>query len=295
MNPATGTRGVHGVPASHIELPPGPWPTLLAFFCARFVEVDAGQWRLRFARGEICNAAGQALDADAPYLAGQRLRYFREVPGEDATPLELPILHRDAHLVVIDKPHDLAVMPAGRYLLQTALVQLQRQLGVDDLAPLHRLDRGTAGVLMFSACPATRGRYQALFAQQRIHKHYEAVAPALPGATTAWTRRSRLVRGTPFFRTQEVPGEPNSETRFEIVRREAELALYRLQPRSGRKHQLRVHMAATGAPILHDPLYPEIRDLVPAQPLQLLARRVAFDDPLSGAPRCFESRRSLLL
>lgn len=151
---------------------------------------------------------------------------------------------------------------------------------------------------MFSANPASRARYQALFREGKIEKRYEAVAPPLPGLEFPQVRRSRLVRGEPFFRMMEIDGEANSESRIEVIERGATLWRYGLQPVTGKKHQLRVHMAALGAPIVGDPFYPVLREQGKddyGRPLQLLARSLRFVDPLSGALRTFESERRLMV
>lgn len=150
--------------------------------------------------------------------------------------------------------------------------------------------------MLFSAQPATRAAYQALFRERRIEKTYEALAPPMPGRRFPWVQRSRLVPGEPFFRMAEAAGEANSETRVEVLDRDAATWRYRLQPITGRKHQLRVHMAALGAAILGDPLYPELQPPAPddhRHPLQLLARELRFVDPLTGDERVFESTRQL--
>ena len=286
-----------GVGASAIQLPAGPWNSVLAFLLERFPAVDANTWRSRMARGLVTGARGEALGPDTPYRAGERLHYYRELEAETPVPFEAEVLFRDRHLLVADKPHFLPVVPAGRHLQETLLVRLRNRLGMDALAPLHRIDRGTAGLVLFSLDEATRGRYQALFAQRAVEKTYEALAPHLPGREFPLLHRSRLEAGEPFFVMREVAGEPNSETRVEIAQRRGDLDLYRLSPVTGRKHQLRVHMAALGAPILNDDFYPEPRPAAEddfSRPLQLLAKALRFRDPITGRLREFESRRRLL-
>lgn len=215
---------------------------------------------------------------------------------EPVIPFTEAVLHVDEHLVVADKPHFLPVTPAGAYVEQTLLHRLASRLGRPELVPLHRIDRLTAGLVLFSAQPATRAAYQALFRERRIEKTYEALAPPMPGRGFPWVQRSRLVPGEPFFRMAEAAGEANSETRVEVLDRDAATWRYRLQPVTGRKHQLRVHMAALGAAILGDPLYPELQPPAPddhRHPLQLLARELRFVDPLTGDERVFESTRQL--
>ncbi|HEU0231154.1 MAG TPA: pseudouridine synthase, partial [Burkholderiaceae bacterium] len=212
-------------------------------------------------------------------------------------PFEVRVLYRDARLVVVDKPHFLASVPSGRYLRETALVRLRRDLDLPTLSPLHRLDRETAGVMLFCVDPACRGAYQALFQARQVDKVYEAVAPVVDGLTFPLVRRSRLRACTGRFTMEEVEGAPNSETHIQLTARCAGgLGLYRLRPATGRKHQLRAHMSALGMPILHDTLYPETHR--PAvenyeRPLQLLARAIRFRDPFSGRVRCFQSERWL--
>jgi tRNA pseudouridine32 synthase/23S rRNA pseudouridine746 synthase len=280
---------------SRLQLPPGPWATVLDALCDRFPAVPRARWVDRMQRGRVRDAAGRVLGVDEPHRVGLELRYPREVPDEAAVPFEETLVHVDAHLVVADKPHFLPVTPSGAYLEHTLLRRLQRRLGEPGLVPLHRLDRGTAGLVLFARDPASRAAYQALFRERRIDKHYEALAPALPGLAFPHVRRSRIGAGEPFFRMREADGNPNSETHIDVIERGPALWRYALQPVTGRKHQLRLHLAGLGAPILNDPLYPEL-DAGPedfARPLKLLARRLAFVDPLSGDPRAFESARTL--
>ncbi|MBK0014483.1 pseudouridine synthase [Stenotrophomonas sp. S41] len=283
---------------SRLQLPPGDWPSLLDGLCARFPRIDRAQWQDRFARGRVQDAQGRALAAGQPWQVGLEILYFREVSDEPIIPFSERILYRDEHLLVADKPHYLPVTPAGGYVRETLLARLVAQTGNADLVPLHRLDRLTAGLVLFSQRPDSRDAYQRLFRERRIDKTYEALAPALPGLAFPLQRLSRIVAGEPFFRMAEVPGEANARTRVEVIAADGAVWHYRLQPETGRKHQLRVHMAALGAPILGDDLYPQLQpvaDPLQAPPLQLLARALAFQDPLSGERRAFSSERSLQL
>ncbi|MGB9100582.1 MAG: pseudouridine synthase [Stenotrophomonas indicatrix] len=281
---------------SRLQLPPGDWNSLLDGLCARFPRIDRLQWESRFARGRIQDAQGRALAPDMPWQVGLEIRYFREVADEPVIPFEENILHHDAHLLVADKPHFLPTAPAGAFVRQTLLARLVERTGNADLVPLHRLDRLTAGLVLFSTQPQTRDAYQRLFRERRIEKTYEALAPALPDLRFPLERHSRLQPGEPFFRMAEVPGEPNALTRVEVIDAHGPVWRYRLAPESGRKHQLRVHMAALGAPILGDELYPQLNvraEGAAEPPLQLLAQVLAFDDPLTGQRRSFRSTRTL--
>lgn len=294
--------------ASRLQLPPGPWSTLLDCLCARFPAITRETWIDRFARGRVQDPAGMPLPPDAPHRPGAEIRYFREVTDEPAIPFEEAVLHADADLVVADKPHFLPVTPAGRFVGETLLARLVRRLGNPELVPLHRIDRDTAGLVLFSANAATRDAYQSLFRERRIRKRYEAIAPALPALSFPRVRESRLAAGEPFFRMQETAGAANSETRIDVIARSAlvqredgvarddGLWTYALEPVTGRKHQLRVHMSALGAPILNDRLYPRLAPEAAddhAHPMKLLARALEFRDPVSGALRRFESRLKL--
>ena len=244
----------------------------------------------------MLDASGEPIRINAAYASGMTIHYFREVADEPHIPFEAGIVHADEEIVVADKPHFLAVVPAGRFVEETLLRRLIRAFDNPDLVPLHRIDRGTAGLVMFSANPATRSRYQALFREQFIEKTYSALASPLPDLSFPLVRRSHVVRGEPFFRMQEVDGEPNSESKIDVIEQLDDVWRYTLKPVSGRKHQLRVHMAGLGAPILNDPIYPELRELREddyERPLKLLAQSLTFVDPLDGTPRCFESRLTL--
>jgi tRNA pseudouridine32 synthase/23S rRNA pseudouridine746 synthase len=287
---------VRDTDASTVHLPAGAWVTVLDGLCAHFSTVSRAQWLDRIARGRVLDGQGVTITPDTPYRAGLRIHYYREVADEALIPFTETVLHVDEHLVVADKPHFLPVTPAGGFVEQTLLRRLIRRLDNPELVPLHRIDRLTAGLVLFSANRASRATYQTLFRERRIDKRYEALAPALSGLAFPLLRHSRIVAGEPFFRMQEVDGVPNSETRIELIERGDGDWRYALHPITGRKHQLRVHMAALGAPIVGDTWYP----LLAAQsaddhlhPLKLLAHSLMFVDPLSGQLRRFESRLGL--
>lgn len=282
--------------ASHLHLPAGPWRSLLDGLCDVLPGVDRATWLARLQQGKVLHQ-GQPLAVDSLYREGMRVEYFREVANEREIPFAVEILHHDEHLLVVDKPHFLAVAPAGQWVEQTVLRRLQRQLQLPELVPLHRLDRLTAGVMLLSCQRSSRDAYLSLFRQQRMHKVYEAVAGPLPGLAWPYQAAHCLQPGEPFFRMQAVSGPANAWTTLQVLERGSAYWRYRLQPQTGRKHQLRVQMAALGAPLRHDPLYPQLQahdvdDFT--QPLQLLARSLHFDDPLSGLPRHFLSQRQLL-
>lgn len=293
-----------GIPPSRVYLPPGPWENVLDFLVERFPRLTREFLRQRLEAGDIVDDAGVPQRPDSPYRVRSWLWYYREVPDEVPVPFELPVLYRDERLVVVDKPHFMATTPSGRYLRHTALVRLRRELGLTTLSPIHRLDRETAGVLVFCVDPAYRGRYQALFQARAVAKEYEAVARLPDSLTLPMVYRSRLEEMEGRFLMHEVAGQPNSETHIDLLGRldDEGHAHLLLRPITGRKHQLRAHLNALGMPILNDSFYPpvplaEAEHRAPedfGRPLQLLARAIAFRDPVDGQIRRFESRRTLL-
>ena len=287
---------VDGVAPSYLWLPVESWPDLLTFLVQRFPAISSTTWIERMARGEVVDGKGARLAPDSPYRLGSCIFYYRELDAETPIPFEETILYQDERILVADKPHFLPVTPSGRFLHETLLVRLKKKTGLTQLTPIHRLDRETAGVVIFSHDIASRGAYQSLFQQRLVDKTYEALAPTRPELALPLVYRSRMVDGTPFFRMQEEAGEANSETRIELIEVRQDCSLYRLQPLTGKKHQLRVHLAALEIPIINDAFYP---DVYPCKgddwsaPLKLLAREIAFIDPLDGRQRRFASQRQL--
>ncbi|WP_083198686.1 pseudouridine synthase [Mycobacterium malmoense] len=275
-----------GLGPARVRLRGGP---VLAELTARF----GAAARSKVLAGEVVDADGSPVDEATALPAGASVYLYRELPEEVPVPFDIPVLHRDADIVVVDKPHFLATMPRGRHVAQTALVRLRRELGLPELSPAHRLDRLTAGVLLFTARREVRGAYQTLFSRGLVRKAYLARAAVDPALVLPRVVRSRIVKRRGVLQAGCEPGTPNAETLVELASPDG---LYRLTPRTGRTHQLRVHMAALGVPIDGDPLYPDIVDVPPddfSTPLRLLARRIAFDDPLTGERREFVSRRTL--
>jgi tRNA pseudouridine32 synthase/23S rRNA pseudouridine746 synthase len=288
-----------GVSASRVWLPQGHWLLMLDFLVEKFPNISQQAMQGRMQRGEIMDNQGKSYSPDSLYRSGIHLFYYRELYKETEIPFQASIIYRDEHILVADKPHFLPVVPAGRFLHQTLLVRLKKELQLDELTPIHRIDRETAGIVMFCINPKSRGHYQSLFQQRKVNKNYQAVAgynQSIQQASLPLIHRSKMVKGESFFRMKEVAGKPNSETTIDVLDAKGKLALYDLKPVSGRQHQLRVHLASLGCPILHDPFYPK---LLPCKgddftkPLQLLAKSIAFIDPISNKPHYFESQREL--
>ena len=287
----------NGVGPSCVGLPAGAWQTITDFLVERFPAINRNVWLQRMAENLVVDEFGVLVTAERPYPSHMRIYYYRAVEEEQRIPFDEVILYQDEHLIVADKPHFLPVTPSGHFLQETLLVRLKNRLGIDTLIPIHRIDRETAGLVLFSVQPAERNAYQALFRHRTVTKHYEAMAPWRDDLTFPLTRKSRIVEGVPFFRQREIAGETNSETHIDVLATNGSLARYALSPVTGKKHQLRVHMNALGLPILNDRMYPPVAvtpDDDYALPLQLLAKSIAFDDPVTGQKRYFQSQRVLL-
>ena len=288
-----------GVGPSCIVLPAGDWPRVIDFLIVRFPAIPHDEIADRMQRGDVRDDRGERVTADAAYRAHQKLYYYRSIAIEPRIPFDEQILFEDDLIVVADKPHFLPVTPRGRYLQETLLVRLRRKLALDSLTPMHRIDRETAGLVLFTKQPQTRGVYQELFSHREVTKHYEAVAQWRADLALPLTYRSRLASSDHFMRMCEVVGEPNAETHISLIETNGLIARYALSPVTGKRHQLRVQMAALGLPILHDQIYPrhvgsDQLDGDYSKPLQLLAKAIAFRDPMTGEERRFESGRRLI-
>lgn len=297
-----------GVGATRLHVPlQGPWPTIADYMVERFFHLDPDALLERFDRGEIVGREGTPLTRETALGAVEFIWYYRKPPPEIPIPFSEQILYQDDDLVVIDKPHFVPTTPGGRYLQNSALVRLRRRLDNPDLAPIHRLDRATAGLLMFSARPQTRGAYQLLFENRQVEKVYEAVSArpsewdgadaALAGQSFPAVYRNHIVKLRGEVCVQVDAGrEPNSETLIELLAIDERVVHTLLRPRTGKMHQLRVHLAALGLGILNDSFYPELLPERPddfGRPLQLLARELRFVDPLSGEERVFTTGLAL--
>ena len=289
-----------GVGPSTVSLPVGPWATVAEFLIERFPNVSRAEWDARIECGDVIDAHGQAVTPRTVYQPHTKIHYYRHLAAETVIPFAANILFQDEFLVVADKPHFLPVMPAGRYVQETLLVRLKRTLDVDTLVPLHRIDRDTAGLVLFSVQQFTRDHYAAMFRERTVTKRYEAIAGWRADLQLPLLHRSRLVESESSMLMTETAGAPNAETAIAALEVRGAYARYALSPVTGKKHQLRVHMASLGIPIQNDRLYPRAAAHADREttrydePLQLLAKSLSFIDPISGHERNFESRLTLL-
>ncbi len=294
-----------GISASRVWLPKdsnNEWPMVLDFLEERFPFINRKIIQERMSRGDIVDEMGKPFNKDTPYQAELFLFYYREIPNEPAIPFKEKILFKNDDFIVVDKPHFIPVTPTGRYVKESLLARLKHHYQNEEISPIHRLDRETAGIVMFTCNPEVRGAYQSLFQKREVNKTYEAITTYSDDLALPLTHKSRIVKSETFFLMKEEAPTPekdiNSETEISIDTVKGKLAKYTLKPVTGKQHQLRVHMMSIGHPILNDPFYPE---LLPCKgedyssPLQLLAKSIAFIDPVSGEERYFESEQSLIL
>jgi tRNA pseudouridine32 synthase/23S rRNA pseudouridine746 synthase len=236
---------------------------------------------------------------DEPYTPHTFVWFHRDLPVEADVPGDLPVVHRDERLVVVDKPAFLSSIPRGQHVRHSVVVRLRDELGLPELSPLHRLDRVTSGLLLLATERRWRGPYQSLFQDSAVAKTYRALAPVRPDLALPATVANHVVKRRGSWQVEVVPGAPvNAETRVELESQVGDLGIYRLTPRTGRTHQLRVHLNGLGIPIVGDPLYPVVQDIAIddfSTPLQLLAAEIAFTDPVDGTQREFRSVRRLPL
>jgi tRNA pseudouridine32 synthase/23S rRNA pseudouridine746 synthase len=269
--------------------------TIFEYLLARFPQVPASVWRERISRGQIALSDGTSLKEDSPYRHGIMVFYWKEVPSEPPPTQEPQVIYRDDEILIVDKPHGMPVTPSGEHVERSLFVRLQRRTGLPDLAPMHRLDRDTAGVLLFTIKKEARAVYHRLFAEGKVDREYLAVAHMSSSLhQTHWRLENRMDSGEPWYRQQIVDGPVNAITEVELIDTRSGLGRFRLFPKTGKKHQLRVHMTSIGCPILGDPFYPVITKKREGDlPLQLLACRLAFIDPITGEARRFDSSGQL--
>lgn len=273
---------------------PARWATMRDFLVGRLpaaVPVDE-----MLAAGDFVDQVGRPWTGQEPYRPSTLVWFHRALVPEPAVPFPVEVLYRDDRLVVVDKPHFLASTPRGSHVAESALVRLRTSLHLPELAAAHRLDRLTAGLLVLTTRREYRGAYAGLFQRREVRKTYEALARFDPALEFPRRVTGRIEKRRGRLQAEVVDGEPNAETLVELVETRGQYGLYRLTPATGRTHQLRVHLAALGLPILGDPLYPEILDVDAddfTMPLRLVARRLSFIDPIDRTSRDYTSRFAL--
>lgn len=290
----------YGVSASQVYLPQTTTClTIFDYFCQQFPHISDKEWQQRFIDGLVLDQTLCPIKIDTLYQGNQHLFYYRFLAHETYVPFEHTVLFENDALLVIDKPHFLTISPSGKYVQETLLVRLKHQTQNEDLSPIHRLDRETAGVVLFCKKPQYRALYQNLFAQHQIQKTYHAIAPYCANITFPQHVALHLRKGDPFYTMQVYPQKaPNSETTIVCLEHNEIWAKYELYPKTGKQHQLRVHLNYLGLPIKNDPFYPTVQHKAEddfSHPLQLLAKHIQFIDPVTQKQMAFTSQQSIEL
>lgn len=289
----------NGITASCVYLPTDPtYPTYLDFLSKKFLHISRQEWQTRICDGLVFTENGHSIGLEDRYHGQQHLYYYRHLTTETEIPFAHSILFENEHIIVVDKPHFLVVSPTGQYVQQTLLTRLKHQFNNPELSPIHRLDRETAGLIVFSKKCVTRGQYQQLFAEKQIQKTYHAIAKYNPALHFPKRFSAYMCKGRPFYTMRIDEGVDNSHTDIAIIEKNQEWAKYQLTPITGKQHQLRVHMNALGLPLRYDTFYPEVQHAATddfSKPLQLLAKQLSFRDPVSKVFFNFSSEQELLL
>lgn len=291
---------INGVSASKVYLPqiqPQPF-TVYAYLCAQFLHINAGEWLQRFQDQLIYDQTGKILTTDSRYIPNSHVFYYRFLAHETHVPFQHKILFENEQFIAVDKPHFLTMSPTGQYVQETLLVRLKKQTGNENLSPIHRLDRETAGVVLFSKNHETRGLYQQIFAERKVQKTYYAIAPFNKDILFPQQINLRMEKGEPFYTMKVVAGITNSKTDISIITHNDHWAKYLLKPQTGKQHQLRVHLNHLGLAIKNDSFYPKIAHKLEddfSAPLQLLAKQIEFQDPINHEDFLFTSTYDLHL
>ncbi|MFT4937233.1 MAG: tRNA pseudouridine32 synthase/23S rRNA pseudouridine746 synthase [Paraglaciecola sp.] len=282
------------------QLNPGV-ATVLEFLILKFPAITGDVWQQRMADGKVHWHDGSLISAHSPFAAQQRVYYYREVDSEPVIPFAEKIVFQDELILVAYKPHFLPVMPGGGYVEECLQNRLRNKIGNHHLQAVHRIDKGTAGLVLFSVNPTSRQYYHRLFATHQVSKTYQAIASTNnnpPMHNQQWEIKNRLERTEPRFLMHIVEGQANSHSRIRCLQNSADKALFELNPITGKTHQLRLHMQSLGWPLLHDTYYPQLQPSHPddySKPLQLLAQKLQFIDPMTQQPRSFSSNTELSL
>ena len=275
-----------------------PYPSIVEFLFTAFPNISRDRWAQRILEGKVLDDSGAPITTDTKYTPSKRIFYFRESGNEPVIPFAEQILFQNDEILVACKPHFLPVTPGGRYVEECLLNRLRTKTGIDDLAPMHRIDRETAGLVLFSVNKKTRGLYHGLFTQGKVEKTYHALAEVNhPPHENQWIVENRIVRGEPRFKMKTVPGVANARSHIQLLEVKGNRGLFSLNPVTGKTHQLRLHLSGLGFPIIHDLCYPDLQPQTEddfAYPLQLLAKQMRFHDPVCGEDRDFQSERGLL-
>lgn len=276
--------------------------TVLEYLALKFPSITSDVWKQRMADGKVHWHDGSLISASSLFAAQQRVYYYREVDSEPVIPFAERIIFQDELILVAYKPHFLPVTPGGEYVEECLQNRLRNKTGNQELQAVHRIDKATAGLVLFSVNPSSRQHYHHLFESHQVNKTYQAIANTninAPIANQQWEIKNRLEKTGTRFLMHIVEGLANSHSRIRCLQCSADKALFELNPITGKTHQLRLHMQSLGWPLLHDTYYPQLRQPIKSadysQPMQLLAQQLYFIDPMTQQPRSFSSNTKLSL
>lgn len=276
-----------------------PYPSVIDFFCSKFPQIKKEIWIERINSGKVHYGNGKKVTLDCLYKPHDRVFYYREIENEATIPFEEKILFENKHFLVVDKPHFLPVIPAGSWIEETLINRLKKKCNSEDLIPINRIDRETAGLVLISKQKESRDKYQSLFRDNSVYKEYEAICEKVGDydGEERWNIKNRLVKGDPWFRMKSINGEINAETALELISQKEEKFRFRLHPKTGKKHQLRIHLGILGFRIVNDRYYPELLPEKPVdynRPLQLLAKKLKFKDLVTRKSFEFQTEQKLI-
>ncbi|AMA09772.1 RluA family pseudouridine synthase [Picosynechococcus sp. PCC 73109] len=229
---------------------------VLDFYAEFYRHSTRQEWAERFENQQIF-VDGKPATATQRLAKNQRLEYHRPPWEEPDVPLNFQILHQDPHFWIIDKPAGLPVLPAGNFLENTLLAQLKRQFPDETPVPIHRLGRGTSGLMILGRSPLGRQSLTRQLREHQITKIYRAVIPAgdYPDQITITTPIGKICHpslGKIFAATAD---GLSAHSEMRVLERLAKVSRVEVQIFTGRPHQIRIHMAAMGFPLVGDRLY----------------------------------------
>ena len=262
--------------------------TLVDYLSARYDHSTRSQWEERVGRGQV-TLDGAPAAPEQVLRGGESLTWHRPPWTEPDAPLSYAVLYRDEDVLGVAKPRGLPTLPGAGFLQNTLLWIVRRQYS--DASPAHRIGRGTTGVVVFAANKESRSPLQVAWAGRTVLKRYVAVIQGRP-ALNAFDVDQPIGR-VPHPRLGSVhaatPGGRPSRTRIRVVERREGETLVEAELDTGRPHQIRIHLAAAGHPIVGDALYAVGGGIIsgdPALPGEpgywLHASCVEFPHPRSG-------------